>query len=166
MFGVYIGEGFVGKTVSVSAAFGEATQQKYSKMSSEVIERPDWIAEYELFQGKAQWDCQRGMSAQDLQEQKEKIDVVLSVRSYANMLSNPVLSAGVNRCVGDMAKLQGRKGLSAKEMEAISKTFECLTNLSCGFQTVQKDLSSLNLHLMVLRNVVDPHYHPELDEYL
>lgn len=105
------------------------------------------------------------MSAQEVQEQGEKIDTVLSVTSYANVLQNPVLSAGVDRCVSDMAKLQGRKDLSNKEREAIRRTFQCVTKLSCDFQMVQRDLGNLNLNLLTLRNAVDPHYQPDLDVY-
>ena len=134
-------------------------------MNGHNVERPDLVMEYEISQSRGQWECQKGMSAQEVQEQGEKIDTVLSVTSYANVLQNPVLSAGVDRCVSDMAKLQGRKDLSNKEREAIRRTFQCVTKLSCDFQMVQRNLGNLNLNLLTLRNAVDPHYQPDLDVY-
>ena len=149
----------MGVTVSVNSVSEEATTRIFLKMSGDTVDRPDWIVDYEVSQTKGSWECQKGMSAQEVQEQGDKIELVLSVTSYAGMLQNPVLSAGLDRCVSDMAKLQGRKGLSDRERERISKTFECVTKLSRNFQMVQRDLGELNQHLLVLRNTIDPHYY-------
>ena len=136
------------------------------KCVTDKVGRPNWVLDYRIMQEEAKTESEKGMSVQDLQGRKEKVDVAVSVRRRTSLLHGPIFSAGVRRCIDDLRRLQARSDLSVQELKAINETLDGVFPLWRHVQMVQRDLRCLDQRLLVLRTTVDPHYHPELDDYV
>ena len=92
------------------------------KCVTDKVGRPNWVLDYRIMQEEAKTESEKGMSVQDLQGRKEKVDVAVSVRRRTSLLHGPIFSAGVRRCIDDLRRLQARSDLSVQELKAVNET--------------------------------------------